>query len=75
MLIKTPYCPKCDKNVEDIIIYNHPIYSVNDETEKRNGIVMPYYSFIQHETCGHVFAVVDCWTNKREEQLNQEIKQ
>jgi len=75
MLVKTPYCPKCDRNVEDIIIYNHTVYSINDETEKRGEIEMPYYSFIQHESCGHVFAVVDSWANKREKRLQDSINQ
>jgi|GEM_PF-5494860 len=53
-----PYCPKCDKETEKMVLTPHAVYYEEDETNKLK-LSMPQFMFIQCQKCGYSFGVVD----------------
>lgn len=52
--MNNPYCPKCDKNIDNIEFNPHEV-----KDNVKSPIHTPTFGFIQCGNCGHVFSVID----------------
>jgi hypothetical protein len=62
--LKSPYCPKCDKNITNIHVIPHGVRTYDDENHKKGELLMPQIMFIQCYDCGHVFGILDSSIHK-----------
>jgi len=63
-----PFCPKCNKTSEKMILTPHAVWFENDETQKLE-ICQPQYMFIQCEKCGYCFGTVDSELHQKVDKL------